>query len=91
MKNLREFESFEEGKPGGNYMFWQNLETMKHAIEDMLAMDRDEVEAVLAQHAWAVDHIATSTDDVEEVYHFLDAPKDVDMEVGTEPEKTEEE
>ena len=22
-------------------------------------------------HAWAVDHITTSTDDVEEVYHFI--------------------
>lgn len=89
MKNIKAFESFEEGENGGNYMFWQNLETMKHAIGEMLAMDRTEAETVLAQHAWAVDHIATSTDDVEEVYHFLSAPKDVDMEVDA--EKTEEE
>ena len=55
------------------YMFWQNLETMKEAIEHMLEMDKDEVNQLLADgHAWALDHIATSADDVEEVYHFLD-------------------
>jgi len=90
MKNLKEFGSFNEGESGGNYMFWQNLETMKHAIEEMLAMDRAEIEAVLAQHAWAVDHIATSTDDVEEVYHFLSAPKEIPN-LPEAPEKTEEE
>lgn len=55
------------------YMFWQNLETMKDAIENILEMDKEEVNNILVDgHAWALDHIATSADDLEEVYHFLE-------------------
>lgn len=57
-----------------NYMFWQNLKTMKHSIEELLKMSQDDVDTLLENgHAWAVDHIATSSDDVEEVYHFIEA------------------
>lgn len=56
-----------------NYMFFQNLKTMKGAIEDMLEMNQSEVDKILSDgHGWALDHIATSADDVEEVYHFLE-------------------
>lgn len=55
-----------------NYMFFANLKTLKHAIDEMLAMDKSKVDQILEDgHGWAIDHIATSTDDVEEVYHFL--------------------
>ncbi len=81
MKNIKQFEDFNsvpvnsvtEGENHHeNYMFFQHLMTIKHAIEDMLAMDREKVDKMLsAGHDWALDHMATSTDDVEEVYHFL--------------------
>lgn len=55
-----------------NYMFFQNLETIRNAVDELLNMDPAEVDAMLSNgHAWAVDHITTSADDVEEVYHFL--------------------
>ena len=55
-----------------NYMFFQHLMTIKDAIEDLLQMDRAKVDGILTNgHAWANDHIATSVDDIEEVYHFL--------------------
>ena len=55
-----------------NYMFFQNLKTIHHAIGELLEMNPDNVDQLLNNgHAWAVDHIATSADDVEEVYHFL--------------------
>jgi len=61
-----------EGHNSNNYMFFENLKTLKHAIDEMLAMDKTKVDQILEDgHGWAVDHIATSTDDVEEVYHFL--------------------
>lgn len=61
-----------EGHSSNNYMFFENLKTLKHAIDEMLAMDKAKVDQILEDgHGWAVDHIATSTDDVEEVYHFL--------------------
>ena len=35
-------------------------------------MEKDKVDQILNDgHGWAVDHIATSKDDVEEVYNFL--------------------
>jgi hypothetical protein len=55
-----------------NYMFFQNLNTMKKQIEEMLLLPEDEVDNILRNgHAWAVDHICTSKDDIGEVYEFL--------------------
>jgi hypothetical protein len=54
------------------YMFFQNLETIKKEVEDMLRLDPKMVDAILANgHDWAADHIATSKDDIEEVHNFL--------------------
>ena len=55
-----------------NYMFFGNLKTIKRLVDEMLEMDESEVDAILSNgHNWAVDHIATSKDDVEEVFNFL--------------------
>ena len=55
-----------------NYMFFQNLKTIQHAVSELLNMDPAQVDKLLSNgHAWAVDHITTSADDVEEVYHFI--------------------
>lgn len=55
-----------------NYMFFQNLHTMKRMIDKMLQLNRDQVDELLSNgHAWAVDHISTSTDDVTEVGQWL--------------------
>jgi hypothetical protein len=57
-----------------NYMFWQNLKTIIHASRELLEMDFQKIDALLSDgHGWALDHIATSADDIEEVYHFLEA------------------
>jgi hypothetical protein len=38
----------------------------------MLEMDESKVDRILSDgHNWALDHIATSKDDVEEVFNFL--------------------
>ena len=55
-----------------NYMFFGNLETIKSAIDALLEMDPDEVDSILQDgHNWAVDHVATSKDDIQEVADFL--------------------
>jgi len=57
-----------------NYMFWQNLKNIHNNTEELLNMNQQEVDELLENgHAWAVDHISTSKDDIEEVYHFLEA------------------
>jgi hypothetical protein len=54
------------------YMFFGNLETIKRAVDSLLELDPEEVEMILQDgHAWAIDHIATSKDDIEEVAGFL--------------------
>ena len=53
-------------------MFFENLKTIKQMVDEMLELDEEMVDGVLASgHDWAEDHIATSKDDVDEVYHFL--------------------
>jgi len=66
----------------GRYMFFENLKTIKNAVDAMLELDEKMVDGILASgHDWAEDHIATSKDDVEEVYNFLmnkKAPMEID-------------
>jgi hypothetical protein len=55
-----------------NYMFFGNLETIKRNIEELLSLDQERVDSILKNgHEWAVDHIASSMDDIQEVYNFL--------------------
>jgi len=55
-----------------NYMFFQNLKTIKDAVDEMLTYNPELVDVFLSDgHDWANDHIATSKDDVEEVYNFF--------------------
>jgi hypothetical protein len=55
-----------------NYMFFANVSNIKRMCEEILEMELSKVDSLLSQgHGWATDHIATSKDDVEEVYGFL--------------------
>jgi hypothetical protein len=84
MKNLKSLSEYineattsiitKDGKTEelSEYMFFDNLETIKSRIDEILAMDPIKVEEILRDgHAWAVDHISTSKDDIEEVSNFL--------------------
>jgi predicted DNA-binding protein len=55
-----------------NYMFFQNLKTIRDAVDEMLSLDPMMVDMVLSNgHDWANDHISTSKDDIEDVRDFL--------------------
>jgi hypothetical protein len=76
---IKKFNLFKENHDGGtqNYMFFGNLKTIKRLVDKMLEMDEAEVDAILTNgHNWALDHIATSKDDVEEVFNFLAGEKE---------------
>ena len=66
-------ESANEGDSNlENYMFFGNLKTIKDRVEEILLMDPSIVDSILKDgHNWAVDHVTTSKDDVEEVSNFL--------------------
>jgi hypothetical protein len=62
----------ENEQESNNYMFWSSLKTIQHASREILEMNYNDVDVLIADgHGWAVDHISTSADDMEEVYHFL--------------------
>ena len=54
-----------------HYMFFGNLETIKRMVDELLSLEPNKIDSILNEHNWAVDHIATSTDDIAEVYNFL--------------------
>lgn len=70
---VKKFNQISEEEKPVRYMFFNNLKTIKHAIDEMLEYDEEKLDKILQEHDWAVDHIATSTDDIEEVYHFFEA------------------
>ena len=55
-----------------NYMFFGNLETMKRMIDELLEMDRDEIDNILTDgHDWAEDHITRAKENIQQVHNFL--------------------
>jgi len=67
-------ESINENKE--NYMFFQNLKTIRDVVDEMLSLDPKMVDMILSDgHDWANDHVATSKDDLEEVHNFLISKK----------------
>lgn len=79
VKKLHEMVE-ETHNESNNYMFFNNLKTMHDAITALMEMDPQKIDAILSDgHGWALDHMATSADDIEEVYHFLNAQMDDDQ------------
>lgn len=64
-------KGLKENQGTQNYMFFGNLQTIKRLVDKMLQMDESELDNILKEHNWALDHIATSKDDIEEVFNFL--------------------
>lgn len=65
LKSLKEHQEQE------NYMFFGNLETMKRLVDELLEMDRYELDSILTEHDWASDHISVATENLEQVFDFL--------------------
>lgn len=64
-----------------NYMFFANISNIKKMCEEILEMDHSKVDHILSDgHGWATDHVATSKDDVAEVYDFLKSTIDLNHE-----------
>ena len=78
---MRKDEGVEHAEEGGSrYMFFSNLELIKHHVEEMMAMDPSKIESILENgHDWAADHIATAKESIDQVFDFLT----VESEEGT--------
>lgn len=68
-------DNTEEGHHEGeekNYMFFKNLYTMKKCIDEIMAMNKEQVDELIEKgHDWASDHISSSKDDLQEVFDWL--------------------
>ena len=77
MKTVKKFNEYNSDKSidksvdEKNYMFWGNLKVIKDAVDNMLSMDKEQINSILESGDWAIDHIASSKDDIEEVSNFL--------------------
>jgi len=68
---IKQYSTFIE-HDSNEYMFFQNLMQIQKDVEAILSMDKSAVSKLLNDgHAWAVDHISTSKDDIEEVTNWL--------------------
>jgi len=73
-----------------HYMFFQNIASIKHYVDEILKMNPDEIDNLIKNgHDWASDHIATSKDDIQEVAEFIRNEMEGEKEETTEmePEK----
>ena len=56
-----------------NYMFFQNLNTIKIIVEKLMKLDPSKVDSILKDgHNWAEDHIATAKESIDQVGHFFE-------------------
>ena len=66
LKGLKENHGHE------NYMFFNNLETIKRMAEELLSMDHEKMDSMMTNgHDWATDHVAVAKEDLEQVYDFF--------------------
>lgn len=72
MHKLKRLVEFSTEVPS-NYMFFQNLKSIKNMVDSMLEYDEQTIDAILKEHDLESDHITTSKDDISEVFEFLNA------------------
>jgi len=71
LKGLKENHGHE------NYMFFNNLETIKRMAEELLSMDHEKMDSMMSNgHDWATDHVAVAKEDLEQVYDFFMADEE---------------
>lgn len=69
---IAEDDHMEGGEEKQHYMFFQNLASIKHYIDEIMKMSPEEIDNLLKNgHDWAADHIATSKDDIQEVAEWI--------------------
>jgi hypothetical protein len=81
-------KSLKEDNGNQNYMFFNNLNTIKRLVDEMLEMDESIIDTILTEHDWASDHISVANENLEHVFNFLSS-QDLDSEDKTLLRETE--
>lgn len=60
-----------------NYMFFNNLESMRDMIDEILSLDKHQLDQMLsAEHDWASDHISSAQENIQQVHSWLASEDD---------------
>ena len=56
-----------------NEMFFNDIYSIYEDVSELLEMDSNQIDSLLSDgHGWALDHVATSTNDIEHIYHYFE-------------------
>jgi len=65
-------ESAQEDEEGENYMFFGNMESIYDMCDELMDMDKKEIDDILTDgHDWAEDHLTAAKEKISHVYHFI--------------------
>ena len=72
--DIEVYENHENHEEGiRNEMFFNDIYSMYEDVCELLEMDSNQIDSILSDgHGWALDHVATSTNDVEHIYHYFE-------------------
>ena len=78
LKGLKENVEFpdahEEHSDVDNYMFFANLENIITMAQEILAMDKHQIDEMLTkEHDWATDHVSAAKEGIEHVHDWLNS------------------
>lgn len=77
LKGLKESNSETD-----NYMFFANLENICKMAQEILEMDKSEVDRMLTEgHDWAADHISAAKESIEHVHDWLNSEHSKEIEM----------
>lgn len=62
-----------------NYMFFNGLVNIKRMVDELLQIDPKEIDILLNEHDWASHHMSTSNDDITEIFQFIIASLNGEM------------
>lgn len=55
-----------------NYMFFRNLITMREHIDEILSLDKGQIDQLLCDgHDWASDHVTVASENITQVKDWL--------------------
>jgi hypothetical protein len=81
IQEIDESNNMEDDGKKQHHTFFRNLKSIKHYIDEILGMDRAEIEVMLGQYDWAQDNISTAKDDIAEVAEWIRDGIDVTGEI----------
>jgi len=78
MKYLKTFENEnhleETHEQGSHYMFFNNINSIKHYISEIEQLNQEKISELLDNgHDWAADHITVAKECIQQVFDFLNS------------------